>query len=224
MTLVVASSLEVRWFMGGPLPQSVVHRFQLARLAPLAEPIRTDCYLRPPSTDAVGIKVRGGKVEHKLRQEVLGMRQFAEGVAGCVERWRKGGFSIAPAAVDTSQELARDSAWILVEKERWLRAYTILDGSQAEGVPAGELPWPFTSSRLNPGNRDTRVPRSGLGWSKRPGQIKARYAPIRLSSAFIPLLDCPFAEIADPRRHRFIEAPGNVPGEDVASIRKACGA
>ena len=61
------STTEVRWFRRGSIPQSVRQWFSTLGRQPEFQPPRLDYYLRLLDGDALGIKIREGKVEVKQR-------------------------------------------------------------------------------------------------------------------------------------------------------------
>lgn len=61
-------TMEIRWFWDTPLSQENVRWLEsLYQKSLEREPERTDCYLRLPETDAIGIKLREGALEVKRR-------------------------------------------------------------------------------------------------------------------------------------------------------------
>jgi len=107
-----ARTVEVRWFLPGPLPGAI--RAWFARLGPEAEPERrTDRYLAPAG-DALGVKLREGQVEAKRREGPAG--RLAVGTSEApIEAWVKWSFPLADG-VDSP-----DDGWIEVAKVRWQR-------------------------------------------------------------------------------------------------------
>ena len=102
---------EVRWFTRGAVPASARSWFD--GLGPDVEPeTRTDRYLEPTS-DALGVKVREGRVEAKRRTAALG-RIDPEGVSAEAEAWAKWSF-------ETPTALEDGAGWVDVEKTRWQR-------------------------------------------------------------------------------------------------------
>lgn len=99
---------EVRWFMSGPIPPAARDWFDGLGLEAEAE-TRTDHYLEPAS-DALGVKVREGRVEAKRRTGTLGQL----GASTEVEAWAKWSFE-TPTALEDADE------WVEVAKTRWQR-------------------------------------------------------------------------------------------------------
>lgn len=101
-------TLEVRWFLPGPLPETVDTWF--ARFGPPVAPeTRTDRYLTP-TDDALGVKLRDGALEPKRRDAVLGPLAVGR-AAGTVEAWTKWSFALADAATP-------GAGWVAVTKTR----------------------------------------------------------------------------------------------------------
>jgi len=116
-------TLEIRWFLAGPLPDSAL---TLAREATNAEPPRetprTDHYLRLPHSPNIGIKLRDGRVEHKwLLDSAEGLKD--EPRAETFGYWRKIGF---PADVTQAEWMGND--WRPVEKRRRVSPWTLENG------------------------------------------------------------------------------------------------
>ena len=115
--LEITRTAEVRWFVPGPLPDAVRRWFRV-----LGEPVepqsRADRYLAPAS-DALGVKLREGKLEPKRRDGTAGV--FGAGRArATVETWTKWSFPLADSAhLGTEAEGAE--SWIAVAKTRWQR-------------------------------------------------------------------------------------------------------
>ena len=111
-------TLEIRWFARGPVPAPVVTWADAAGLAP-AEP-RTDRYL-VASTDALGLKVRDGRVEAKGRTAQAGNLQAGRAEAR-VQGWHKWVFWLEPAVPPVTD------GWVDVHKRRRLRRDAGPDG------------------------------------------------------------------------------------------------
>lgn len=114
------TSLELRWFLAGKLPQEILSWFEqddLGGQLQLSE-TREDLYLYSPDMEYMGIKLRQGRLEIKWRQAELGVEQFAERVEGKLEKWGKWlcedptGESFQPINV------VDKGSWISVKKER----------------------------------------------------------------------------------------------------------
>jgi hypothetical protein len=131
MELLMYPTLEVRWFHQGQIPPEVLAWF--GRLGPLPEeqPARVDHYLRLPDNDALGVKLREGRLEIKQREDEPRRTDFHPRVSGTVEQWRKWSFPLA----ESDPGLAGpDTAWIAVEKNRQLRRYRVSGDRPVEAV------------------------------------------------------------------------------------------
>lgn len=124
-------TMEIRWFYQGQLPPEVAAWF--VRLGPPAEeqPGRTDHYLRLPGNEALGIKLREGRLELKRRESQPETADFHPQVSGWLARWRKWSF---PLAESDSPLPGPDTAWVAVEKRRRLRRYRVASGREVELV------------------------------------------------------------------------------------------
>ena len=140
------STLEVRWFLPGPLAESGSGVEGWFRSHPVfgAAPVawtpappawRQDRYLLVPGHGDMGIKWREGRLEIKGREAALGHQLFAPGIEGWCERWLK--WSYAGEAVKHRwRELFRGGAAdrvILVEKRRLQRTLDAASGAAEIG-------------------------------------------------------------------------------------------
>ncbi len=124
MHMYLLRTTEIRWFFTGPAPG------WLARLEALAgRPIparkRTDYYLPLPGREAMGIKLREGRLEVKYRLGQPEAAGLGPDTAGFYEHWVKRGFSLAdagarvPGGGRVEDRPAGMPDWIPVEKERF---------------------------------------------------------------------------------------------------------
>ncbi len=125
-------TVEVRWFYPGQVPGPALAWFRQVASDPEEQPGRVDYYLLLESTEALGIKMREGRIEIKQRQQRLGLVRFQDGIAGQVEAWRKWSFGLAWAGA-----FAPPSSWIVVEKKRTLHRFQIGGEGQIVPLPAG---------------------------------------------------------------------------------------
>ena len=111
-------SAEVRWFFPGILQDAVLDAFDARR-----ESVRHDRYLRLRGVDAVGVKLRQGRLEVKARRGPIETVALAEGVSGNCDCWVK--WACAADKLDQlTALLAEDTReWIDVQKERCVRVY-----------------------------------------------------------------------------------------------------
>lgn len=134
------STLEVRWFYEGSIPQPVLNWFREHAAQLETQPPRVDYYLRLDNGDSQGIKLREGRIEVKERQRQFGIVQFHDRVAGKVEAWHK----ISRELGEISDELARlaspKTTWIGVGKERKVLRFRNIDLGKIEPTPLSERP------------------------------------------------------------------------------------
>ncbi len=123
-------TLEVRWFVRGSIPQEVREWFERGDPAPIHEPPRVDQYLRLQRSNALGIKLREGRIEIKQRLHQYGNIRFHRRVSGAIEHWRKWSMPLAATGEGIAEILVPQSSWIAVRKERLLRAYRCDAGGQ----------------------------------------------------------------------------------------------
>lgn len=120
---------EVRWFLPGVVPDRVWQWFDGQTQVPTGQPPRTDYYLRIAYGDALGIKLREGRIEVKQRQAQLGAVRFGKSATGHVEQWCKWSFPLAEAESNMSELGDGLSSWIGVHKERKVRTFQVQDGA-----------------------------------------------------------------------------------------------
>jgi hypothetical protein len=116
-------TLEVRWFMRGSIPHEVREWFARGDPGPIPEPPRVDQYLRLPRSNALGIKLREGRLEIKQRLHQYGNIRFHRRVSGAIEHWRKWSMPLAVTGESLAEILVPQSSWMAVRKERILRCY-----------------------------------------------------------------------------------------------------
>lgn len=135
-------TVEVRWFYPGRVPAGVSAWFRRC-VGQFEEPApRTDYYLCLAGGDVLGVKLREGRIEIKGRGQQFGVVRFHDRVAGLLERWRKWTFMLADAESALARVQASTPAWIGVRKERRLRRYGLVDGSQVVAIAPGvHAPW-----------------------------------------------------------------------------------
>lgn len=125
-------SVEVRWFGRGEPPPALTDWFTRAVLHAEQQPVRVDHYLRGSGSDALGIKLREGRLEIKRRVASAGLRELAAGCAGYVETWRKWAFLLAPEA--QAFESPESGSWASVTKSRHIGRFVLSAAGQP--VPA----------------------------------------------------------------------------------------
>lgn len=108
------STLEVRWFVPGSIPDVAARWFD--SLGPAVEPeSRTDRYLIPSEGEDLGLKVREGRVEAKQRTASGELRAWPTAEAR-PEAWRKWSLGLA-----TDEDLS--PGWVdvvKVRRQRWI--------------------------------------------------------------------------------------------------------
>jgi hypothetical protein len=133
-------SVEVRWFGRGAIPEVITDWFYQAELPPESESNRDDYYLRLAGIETIGVKLRQGNIEQKVRQQPPasgGLHPFAEGQ---VEHWRKWSFKLNEHDANLDAIANGDADWVRVAKERLLRKYAITDGQVVTQVRIGDRP------------------------------------------------------------------------------------
>lgn len=119
---------EVRWFLPRVVPDRVWHWIDGQTKMPTGQPPRTDYYLRIAYGDALGIKLREGRIEVKQRQAQQRIAHFGKS-AGHVEQWCKWSFSLAEAETVTAVLGDDLPAWIGVHKARKVRTFQLQNGT-----------------------------------------------------------------------------------------------
>ena len=117
------TSVEVRWFFEGPIPDEMEKWFCRGGLLNKAAP-REDHYVLFPAPLGLNVKLREGRLEIKSLVKALGARSFAADVSGNVQMWEKR--SGGDAAFKEFERLRTSSPdlWIAVTKERTLRKFS----------------------------------------------------------------------------------------------------
>jgi len=135
-------SLELRWFLDGPLPRALESWFR--EVLPghmISTPDRRDdVYLHPARAAEFGVKLREGKLEVKWRERAAPY-SGPHRVQGQMERWLKWtwGGADAPAAEDlVSAYGVPRGPWLTVAKTRWQRKYR-WEGEKFAPAPAGDM-------------------------------------------------------------------------------------
>ncbi len=138
------TSVEVRWFFEGPIPDEMEKWFCRGGLLNKAAP-REDHYVLFPAPLGLNVKLREGRLEIKSLVKALGARSFAADVSGNVQMWEKR--SGGDAAFKEFERLRTSSPdlWIAVTKERTLRKFSP-GGDSIKEVAAGTV---FLSNGCN---------------------------------------------------------------------------
>lgn len=127
------SSLEVRWFYPGELPDDI-RQWHEKGGAPREEDPRTDSYLRGTGA-MLGIKLREGLVEIKQQQKDFGEVNFEKNLSGRAQSWVKWSFPNEKPLGDADEY---HSHWMAVEKKRWIKLF-LLDAPFIQ-APVNEYP------------------------------------------------------------------------------------
>ena len=122
------ATTEVRWFSRGIIPDDIQVWFDTLGL-PVVQPVRTDVYF-PLRRSGIGIKLRQGRLEIKLRRTRRGIQSFSPGVSGHVETWVKGGV----------RSQAEFRSGLRVEKARQILYYQLTEVGEVLISPSGDLP------------------------------------------------------------------------------------
>ena len=134
------STTEVRWFHKGNLSLPALAWFESCPGDWQEQLARTDYYLLNPDSDALGIKLREGRLELKQRLLELGVANLHDHVWGLLERWQKWSFVLA-GTPSILQEINRpESVWLAMHKQRKLRRYRFDHEAFIEPVPVDHLP------------------------------------------------------------------------------------
>jgi hypothetical protein len=128
---------EVRWFNWGPVPRAVLDWLEQRSSLPAPQPPRQDHYLGLGNA-SLGIKLREGRIEVKMRLQQRGMARFGENIVGQAERWRKWSFPLSDP--DPGSWLSPAGAWIPVRKVRRLHRYGLAEDGTVSLVPSDRLP------------------------------------------------------------------------------------
>ncbi|MDI9635389.1 hypothetical protein QQ054_15410 [Oscillatoria amoena NRMC-F 0135] len=129
------TSVEVRWFLAGSVPEKIEAWFlaetQIGQLSPKEQ--RQDIYLDLSNREDLGIKLRQNNLEVKWRETQFGSRIWENLGEGYSERWMK--WSCPDKIVpEFAQQAIASSRWIAIDKIRYQRHH-----QQAEGKCALEL-------------------------------------------------------------------------------------
>jgi hypothetical protein len=134
------STVEVRWFFQGTISPQVQAWFHGGQGQAAPAQARVDHYLRIADGDALGIKLREGRIEVKQRERQLGTVPLQARVSGVVEHWRKWSFPLTRrkgAALDTPVPAL---GWVGVHKERQLSRYRITSDRGLVAVSPAQYP------------------------------------------------------------------------------------
>lgn len=112
------TSIELRWFYPGKLPEDISAWFNADSLCQPPEH-RQDIYLLvAPDCDYMGVKLRQGRLEVKWRKAELGTISFGNLVEGKLEKWGKWLCEDRTKESFQPQGVINKSEWIRVQKMR----------------------------------------------------------------------------------------------------------
>ena len=133
-------TMEVRWFGRAAVPADVERWFLDAELPPEREARRVDHYLVALPGDALGVKVRQGRLEPKVRAAEAGLVRWHDRLAGRVEAWRKWSLRLAEGDAALAAIEAGAADWLGVAKERRARHYAVTAEQPARPTPMAARP------------------------------------------------------------------------------------
>ena len=133
-------TVEIRWFHLGKVPAQTLEWFQHGSQHVGVQPSREDQYLALPACDALGIKLRQGRIELKQGYQHFDALRVCGRIAGRPRLWRKWGFVLDQADAALSGIPPQSPWWLSVQKERMVRIYRTTGAGTMLAVPAGEYP------------------------------------------------------------------------------------
>ncbi|MDB9312287.1 hypothetical protein PN462_04160 [Spirulina sp. CS-785/01] len=126
-------TVESRWFFPGDIPPDIQDWYYHRNIPPLTQPPRTDYYLQLEN-EALGIKLREGRIEVKHRTQQYGLIPFSEQVQGNVEEWQKWSFNLTETPPPLVEVENWPNWWPGVRKERKLRKFQVTRAQQVQEV------------------------------------------------------------------------------------------
>jgi len=131
--MAMLHSVEVRWFVEGAAPASVLAFFENTPLAK-AQSARIDEYLLLPDCETVGVKVREGQLQVKAQTSKPERLRVSEAMEGRRDGWVKWPRPVEQADEASFRRIigAPEDRWAFVRKERVLRTYAFENGEAAE--------------------------------------------------------------------------------------------
>ena len=134
-------TLEVRWFRPGAAPEPILVWFLAFHSQPERVPRRVDRDLRvPQEVTSVGIKLREGGLEVKMREQEHGLLRMHARVRGVLEQWCKWRFPLARTAGTTPPWSRPDTSWVDVSKQRLVHRFSVAPTARVVHVAPGEYP------------------------------------------------------------------------------------
>ena len=155
---------EARWFVRGATPADVAAWFDA--LGPAATPeTRADRYLAPAS-DALGLKLREGRIQAKRRDGPAGPLRAGRAAAP-LETWTKWSFALG-------EEAPPDDGWIDIRKTRRQHEHEAGDGTcrleLSEVAVGGDVWWSVCLEADGPdaASRQRALATAAARWLGRP--------------------------------------------------------
>ena len=133
-------TLEVRWISKGTLPAGILEWFRSSGKDIEPAHSRIDHYFIGHMRETVGIKLREGRIELKVRQKEFGTIRFSDRVAGRLEYWCKWGFGLAEGHGDRGDITSAGLPWVGVEKERSVLKHIITSNGLVSNQPPEVYP------------------------------------------------------------------------------------
>lgn len=115
--MFTVTTAEIRWFVRGKIPSFIFDWFIGLNKNYVNQPERTDYYILLKSDDALGIKLREGRIEIKQRANYIGNISTGKNVTGNAEKWIKWSFELNEASNILSDNLL-SYGWLQVTKNR----------------------------------------------------------------------------------------------------------
>jgi len=132
------SSMEVRWFLPGAIPEELNQWFEQDQTEAISQEEREDRYLCLPKRQELGIKLREGNLEIKRQLDDRGVQKIAKGIKGRIEKWLKWSFTLDSQDEEQTNLSASQKAWIVVKKIRRSKTYRVTSHGEIEVVKAGK--------------------------------------------------------------------------------------
>jgi hypothetical protein len=111
---VGAETLEVRWFLPGPMPPEAARWFERF---PVSRESREDSYLIEPWLDGLSVKVRADRaLEVKMHRGSQGALEVSGRAFGRLDAWQKWSFELGPR----SERAGVSKTWMHLRKHRTL--------------------------------------------------------------------------------------------------------
>lgn len=117
------SSVEVRWFYPGEIPDKVQTWFGGIATEVIEQAPREDIYLLSTHAGKFGIKLRENRIEVKEKEHVYGDRQLGHQVVGAIESWNKVSFGLEEDQHNYFSTQNLTPSWIAITKTRQLSEF-----------------------------------------------------------------------------------------------------